>query len=84
MENHNLTEMEDWNNQLDKVKQYIDTNDKRPSNHSNDEEIKTLASWISYQQTNYKKNIQIMSDPEIKQLWQDFINDDKYKTLFKQ
>ena len=73
-----------WEYKLDKVKQYIDTNNKRPSHSSKDKEIKSLAKWISHQQENYKKNIQIMSNPDIRKLWNDFINDEKYKSFFKQ
>ena len=82
MENHNLTEMEDWNNQLDKVKLYIDTNNRRPSPISNDTEIKTIGEWIHTQQGNYKNNEYNMKDPEIKQLWEKFINDDGYNKYF--
>ena len=82
MENHNLTEMEDWNNQLNKVKLYIDTNNRRPSPISNNTEIKTIGEWIHTQQGNYKNNEYNMKDPEIKQLWEKFINDDKYNKYF--
>ena len=51
---------------------------------SKDKEIKTIGEWIHTLQNNYKKNIQIMKDPEIRKLWNDFINNDKYKSFFKQ
>ena len=71
-----------WNNNLEKVKKYIDDNKKRPSESNKDKEIKTLGSWISTQQNNYKTKSQIMSSEEINNKWTDFINDDKYKEYF--
>jgi len=79
-----LSDIENWTNQLDKLKNYIDTHNKRPSQGSKDKEIKILAKWLSQQLNNYKKNINNMKDPEIRKLWNYFINDDKYKSFFKQ
>jgi superfamily II DNA or RNA helicase len=75
-----LSNEENWNNTLDKVKKYIDENKKRPNN--NDKNIKTifLARWIGTQQKNYKKNINIMNNPDIKKKWEEFVNN--YKQYF--
>ena len=72
-----------WKTKLDQVKQYIDENNKRPSTHYKDKEIKVLATWIGTQQNNYEKNKDIMKDENIKKLWEEFINDDKYKKYFE-
>ena len=43
-----------WLNNLEKVRKYIDQNNKRPSMNNNDYSIKTLGAWINTQQYNYK------------------------------
>ena len=41
---------------------------------------KSLGMWLVDQQQNYKKNQGAMVDPEIRKLWEDFV--EKYKFLF--
>jgi superfamily II DNA or RNA helicase len=67
---------------LNKVKEYIDTNKKRPSGCNKDKDIKSMGTWISNSQKNYAKKINNMKDETIKKLWENFINDDKYKENF--
>ena len=78
--------IEQWKVNFEKSKAYIDTNEKRPSQHSNDKNIRKLALWISTQNANYKIEInqcrQIMKNNEIYNLWTNFINDIKYKEYF--
>lgn len=69
-----------WNNNLNKCKQYIDENKKRPSQKNKNNDIKKLASWINTQQQSYKKEIEIMKDSNIRKLWENFI--DKYEEHF--
>ena len=68
---------------LNKVKQYIDDNKKRPSHHNNDDNNKFLGEWISSQVTNYKKKQQNMKDVNIYNKWTEFINSDKYNIYFQ-
>ena len=74
---------ESWIKQLDEVKQYIDLNNKRPSNHDKNSDIKQLAKWISHQVTNYKNRKQIMSEEGIYNKWTEFINDKRYISYFQ-
>jgi predicted phage gp36 major capsid-like protein len=67
-----------WKDNLDKLKQYINENNIRPSYSSNNNEIKRLGNWIQTQQTNYKKDT--MND-EIRKLWEEFIKE--YNEYFK-
>ena len=60
----------------------MDTNNKRPSQHDKDKQIKQLGSWIQYQQDNYKKKAYIMTNEEIYNNWKNLLNDDKYKQYF--
>ena len=71
-----------WINNLDKVKKYIDDNDKRPPSTDKNNEIKTLNHFISSQLQNYKTKKNIMKDEYIYNLWSDFIYNVKYKKYF--
>jgi hypothetical protein len=73
-----------WYDMFNKVKQYIDSNGKRPSTHDKNSDIKSLGKWISHQQTNYKNKQYIMSNSTIYNEWTKFINSNKYKKYFIQ
>ena len=68
-----------WYNNLNKVKEYIDKNKKRPSYSGKNKEIKQLGSWIGTQQNNYKYKKNIMKDENIYSEWTQFMNEyEKY------
>ena len=73
-----LSNEDEWLNNLDNVKKYIDENDKRPSTN----DILGLGSWLSKQQTKYKLKEHIMKNPEIYNKWTEFITSEKYKKYF--
>ncbi len=75
-----ISNEEQWINTLKQVSDYIDINDKRPSNCDKNPEIKQLGSWISMQLQNYANNEYIMKDPSVRKLWEEFIV--KYKKFF--
>jgi hypothetical protein len=68
---------------LNKVKIYIDNNNKRPSINNKDNNISYLGGWITTQQTNYKNKIKNIEDIYIYNKWTEFINDNKYKIYFQ-
>jgi len=72
-----------WYEKLNQVIQYIDINNKGPSNYDKDKNIKSLAQWIYDQQKNYKKINEIMKNEKIYNSWTNFINDNKYKQYFQ-
>jgi len=78
-----LSNEDEWKLNLLKIKDYIDKNNKRPSKHSGEEDIKFLGNWTSSQIKNYKSKTCIMKDETIYKLWTDFINNPKYKDYFK-
>jgi superfamily II DNA/RNA helicase len=78
-----VNRLEVWEDNLTKVKKYIDDNKKRPSTTDKDETIKQLGKWLSHQTENYKGNKHNMKDENIKKKWEEFIQDDKYKEYFK-
>ena len=71
-----------WKLTLQKVKEYIDKNDKRQSTINETKEIRKQGKWISQQQCNYKYKIKNMKHKIYRELWEDFINDDNYKEYF--
>jgi hypothetical protein len=72
-----MSNEEIWYKRLNKLKEYIDINNKRPSQTDKNKEIKQLGVWLQTQITNYKNETYIMKDVEIKNSWEEFIN--KYK-----
>jgi hypothetical protein len=77
-----ITNEELWYNNLEKVKKYIDKNNKRPSQIDTDKEVKILGKFISHQIINYKKKVDIMKNNEIYNKWTEFINNEKFKHYF--
>ena len=75
-----LSTNEIWFNILKQVEDYIIKNNKRPSHHDKDIEIKKLFYWIYTQKTNYLKDKDIMKDKSIKKHWEKFV--EKYKEYF--
>ena len=73
--------VENWKKMLEKTKKHIDENNKTPSKHDENQEIKQLGRWLSNQKTNYEKKRQIMKDEEIRKLWEEFV--ENYKEYFK-
>ena len=77
-----ITSKEIWFNTLQKLIQFIDTNNRRPSQYSKDEVEKQLAVWVGTNQTNCKDNIRkkCMKDDEIYNRWITFNNE--YSEIF--
>jgi hypothetical protein len=68
-----LNTSDKWNNSLNKVKEYIDKNKKKPSGSDKDKKIQKLRKWINTQQANYKKKEHNMKDTNICCKWTQFI-----------
>ena len=77
-----MSNEEEWNNKFNEVKQYIDENNKTPSTHDKNKDIKALGGWVSHQQENYKSKKTIMKNPDIYDKWIKFITSEKYKKYF--
>jgi superfamily II DNA or RNA helicase len=71
-----------WEEKLEWVKKYIDDNGKKPTACDKNNDIKSFSCWLSIQQGNYKYNKNIMTDNNIKKIWENFISDDKYSKYF--
>jgi hypothetical protein len=69
--NHDL-----WLSILEEVKQFIIENNKKPTNINN----ARLSNWIKMQKKKYTKNYEIMKNPEIRLIWENFMHN--YKDFF--
>jgi len=69
---------EEWKINFENVKKFINKYDKRPTSKTNEK----LCEWVSNQIKNSKKRIGIMRNEEIYNLWNEFINNVKYKKYF--
>jgi len=78
-----LSNEEIWKNKLEEVKNYINENNKRPSTHDKNNDIKILGHWISNQQQKYKNNKDVMKNEEIRNLWKDFLEEYQEYFYFK-
>jgi hypothetical protein len=72
-----------WREQLTRVKQYLTTHQKAPSKHSKTPDLKALGSWIASQKTNYAKNVNVLSNPAIRQEWDNALADPVYGLYLK-
>jgi superfamily II DNA or RNA helicase len=73
---------EAWRSTHQNVCDYMDKYKKRPSEHDKTPEIKKLGKWVSTQKKNYTKNVQIMSNPDIRSEWE--VTLEKYAEYLKQ
>ena len=69
-----------WEEKLAMVEEYIREYGRLPTSHNTDKYISSLASWVSKQRQNYKKNKEIMKNKNIRKLWEEFVNE--YEHLF--
>jgi DNA-directed RNA polymerase subunit H (RpoH/RPB5) len=69
-----------WEEKLAMVEEYIKEYGRLPTSHNTDKYISSLASWVSTQRQNYKKNEKIMKNKNIRKLWDDFVK--QYNHLF--
>jgi hypothetical protein len=72
---------EQWYSRLNELKMFLDKNkdkkQKSPSSHSKDTNIRSLASFISTQEKNYKNKSQIMKEQDIYDVWTNFMEEYK-------
>ena len=69
-----LSNEEIWENNLQKLIDFINKNNKRPSSKSKNIDEKNLSYWISQNLINYKNDKQIMKNKEIRIKFEDFLN----------
>jgi len=77
-----ISNEDQWKQTIEKVKEFIDTNGKRPTKRLKNPEEKVLGTWMSDQLTSYTKKQHIMKTSEIYDTWTEFINDPRYKEYF--
>ena len=78
-----MSDKDIWLANFKQAKQYIIENNERPKSNDKNKDIKKIGKWFVCQTKKYKENIGIIvTDMEIKEIWETFINDDKYKMHF--
>ncbi len=70
--NYFLLNSEEWNNNLNKIKEYININKKKPSQYDKNKNIQKIGRWFFIQQRNYNKKDQIMKNDIIYNEWTKF------------
>ena len=73
-----ISNEDDWKVKLEELKEFININNARPTQKTNED----LHSWLSNQLSKSKQKQQIMKNNEIYSLWIEFINNVKYKQYF--
>ena len=76
-----LSNEEYWNDNLIKVQNYINDNNKTPSSVDKNKDIKILGSWLSTQKQNYKNKEQIMKNDDIYNKMTEFLELNKQYLL---
>ena len=74
-----LTMEEEWDISFNKLKNFIDLNNKLPSRNNE----KKLFGWLNSQKNKYKNKIMCMTNESIYNKWTVFINNEIYKEYFK-
>ena len=73
-----------WNDKLESLKMFIDSNTKLPSSSSKQSEVETrLGSWYLRQRLEYRKIIGGMKNKERYNQWTLLLENEKYKQYFK-
>ena len=72
-----------WKQTLERVKAYIDKNNKRPSTTDKIKDVSKLGIWLGTQHQQYKKKSSIIKNNDIRKSWEEFITNDKYSKYFE-
>ena len=76
-ENYLFAGEDEWLNNLEKLKDFININGITPSYSSNNKEEKILALWLLNQLTNYNNKEDTMKNDNIRKIWKCFIEEYK-------
>jgi len=71
-----------WEDNLEKVKEFMDKNGRRPSSNTGTNKEKIIGRWVDGQRCLYRKNKYMMKYENIRKKWSDFVNNPKYKEYF--
>jgi superfamily II DNA or RNA helicase len=71
-----------WIYALNLLKNYFNTFNKKPNLSKSDKKSSFLYRWLNNQITAYKQKSRIMKNEKNYKLWEEFINNEKYKQYF--
>ncbi len=83
---HLMSDEEFWLYTFEKVKSFMEDNNKRPSSKSKDQAEKKLGSWVKVTTKNYKneKNSMSLKNDTNRSIWKKFVTDPKWVDKFRQ
>ena len=70
-----------WYENYNKLIEFFENNERKPTEISKDSIEKKIAKWVSGQTQNYKKNQQSMKDEDKRKKWEELL--EKYNEYFK-
>jgi len=70
---------EKWYATLEAFKLFLDKNNRRPLTNSEDQNESSLGSWFYNHSAHYITKYGLMENINIRNKWEQFVNDDKYK-----
>jgi superfamily II DNA or RNA helicase len=71
-----------WYETFDKLKTFINENNKRPSDKSKNKSEKKLGKWLNHQISNYKQKKEAMKDEKKYYIWTEFLEEYKEYIVF--
>ena len=77
-----ISKIDIWVSKFQELKNYLDTNQQKPSDRSKDPNTKQLARWLNKQLINRKNRMQIMKTEKIYNMWRSFITSNEYSKYF--
>ena len=69
---------EQWVINLEHLKTYVDQNSNVPSPCDLNTHVRSLGNWFSTQKMNYQRTEYNMTNPSIRDEWEDLLNDPRY------
>ncbi len=70
-----------WNHNLKKAVDYVELNNKRPSCHDKEPQIRSISTWIQHQFENAGERLQALESDTTFKKWNEFV--EKFGILFK-
>lgn len=72
-----ISDEQHWNNKLNELTNFVKKNNKIPSKHDNNNDIRSLCYWMEHQKYNFNNNKGLMKNIEIKNSWEQFYEKNK-------
>lgn len=81
-EEYFLSNEEKWDINLERLQDYMDQYERRPSEQDADPDVRKLGQWVSDQQQHYRKRQHIMKNQVYYQKWYELITNSRHNIYF--